>query len=91
MVHSGENGVVRSMEEKPKLSYFINTGMYVIDPETIESIPDNTMFHMTDLVETMLKNGEKVGMYPVSEDSFLDMGEFSEMKRMEEKLKIVSE
>lgn len=91
VVHSGENGVVCSMEEKPKLSYFINTGMYVIDPETIESIPDSTMFHMTDLVETMLQNGEKVGMYPVSEDSFLDMGEFSEMKRMEEKLKIVSE
>ena len=30
-------------------------------------------------------------MYPVSEDSFLDMGEFAEMKRMEEKLNIVSD
>ena len=34
--------------------------------------------------------GGKVGTYPVSEDSFLDMGEFDEMKRMEKKLGIIS-
>lgn len=90
VLHSGENGELISIEEKPKLSYFINTGMYVINPDTIELIPDDTMFHMTHLVEAVMKRGGKVGMYPVSEDSFLDMGEFSEMKRMEEKLNIVS-
>ena len=34
---------------------------------------------------------EAVGMYPISEDSFLDMGEFEEMRRMEEKLNMKSE
>ena len=77
-----------SMEEKPKLSYFVNTGMYVINPEVVDLIPSNTFFHMTDLADAVMKQGDKVGMYPVSEDSFLDMGEFSEMKRMEEKLNI---
>lgn len=91
VLHSGENGEVVSMEEKPRLSYFINTGMYVINPEIIEMIPDNQVFHMTQLVDKVMQNGGKVGMYPISEDSFLDMGEFSEMKRMEEKLQIVSE
>lgn len=90
VLHSGNNGELLDMEEKPKLSYFINTGMYVINPETINLIPDNVMFHMTNLVDSVMKNGGKVGMYPISEDSFLDMGEFSEMKRMEEKLNIVS-
>ena len=79
------------MEEKPKLSYFINTGMYVINPDTIDLIPDDTMFHMTHLVEKVMQQGGKVGTYPISEDSFLDMGEFEEMKRMEEKLNIISE
>jgi NDP-sugar pyrophosphorylase family protein len=65
--------------------------MYVINPETIDLIPEDTLFHMTHLVDKVMENGGKVGMYPVSEDSFLDMGEFSEMKRMEEKLHIVSE
>ncbi len=29
-------------------------------------------------------------MYPISEDSFLDMGEFEEMHRMEQKLNLKS-
>ena len=91
VTNSGENGELISMEEKPKLSYFINTGMYVINPDTIDLIPDDTMFHMTHLVEKVMQQGGKVGTYPISEDSFLDMGEFEEMKRMEQKLNIISE
>lgn len=83
-----ENGQLTEIEEKPKLSYFINTGMYIINPEVIKRIPDHTEFHMTDLVENVMQDNSKVGIYPVSEDSFLDMGEFHEMRRMEEKLNI---
>lgn len=83
-----ENGEVVQMEEKPIISYFINTGMYVINPESISVIPEHKMFHMTQLIEAVQKSGKQVGIYPVSEDSFLDMGEFSEMKRMEEKLNV---
>lgn len=91
VLKSEENGKVVGMEEKPKLSYFINTGMYIINPEVIEKIPADTMYHMTHLVEKVMQEGGRVGMYPISEDSFLDMGEFDEMHRMEEKLNIVSE
>lgn len=83
-----ENGEVIKMEEKPTLSYFVNTGMYVINPEVISLIPENKMFHMTNLIEVVQSMNKQVGIYPISEDSFLDMGEFSEMKRMEEKLNI---
>lgn len=88
VVYSKENGEIENMVEKPRRSYFVNTGMYVINPEMIELIPDDTFFHMTDLTEKAIENGYRVGMYPVSEDSFLDMGEFEEMKRMEEKLNL---
>lgn len=86
VIHAKEDGEVISMEEKPHTSYFINTGMYIINPEIINLIPSGSMFHMTDLVNKALELELRVGMYPVSEDSFLDMGEFEEMKRMEEKL-----
>lgn len=89
VLNTKENGEIVSMEEKPHLSYLINTGMYIIKPEVISLIPDGVMFHMTDLIYAVMGNGGKVGIYPISEDSFLDMGEFSEMKRMEEKLNIV--
>ena len=91
MIHSSENGAVESMEEKPCLSYFVNTGMYVLNPELKEQIPKDTFFHMTDIADELLKQNRKVGMYPISEDSFLDMGEFEEMHRMEEKLNLKSE
>lgn len=88
VVYTGENGEVTNIVEKPRRSYFVNTGMYVINPEMIELIPEDTFFHMTDLTEKALEKGYKIGMYPVSEDSFLDMGEFEQMKRMEEKLNL---
>ncbi|RKJ66348.1 sugar phosphate nucleotidyltransferase [Roseburia sp. 1XD42-69] len=91
VLHSKEDGQLTEIEEKPKLSYFINTGMYVINPSVIDKIPGNTVFHMTDLVDSVMRDRGKVGMYPISEDSFLDMGEFGEMHRMEEKLNIVSD
>ncbi len=86
VVYAKENGEVCQIKEKPRRSYFVNTGMYVMNPEIIEMIPKDTFFHMTDLMDRVMHSGLKVGMYPVSEDSFLDMGEFEEMKRMEEKL-----
>ena len=87
-MHTTENGLVTSMEEKPNLSFFVNTGMYIVNPEMLEKIPEDTFFHMTDLADVLMKEGLPVGMYPISEDSFLDMGEFEEMRRMEEKLNI---
>ena len=86
VVHSKENGIITSMEEKPKLSYFVNTGMYILNAELLSEIPEDTFYHMTDLTEHLLQNNRQVGMYPISGDCFLDMGEFEEMHRMEEKL-----
>ena len=86
VLQTKEQGIVVSMEEKPRLSYFINTGMYILDPQIIELIPKDEFFHMTDLTNVLLKKKFKVGIYPISEESFLDMGEFEEMKKMEDRL-----
>jgi len=91
VIHSSQNGRIHSMEEKPKLSYFVNTGMYILNEELLQEIPADTFFHMTDLADKLLKEERKVGMYPISEESFLDMGEFEEMRRMEEKLNLKAE
>lgn len=82
-----EQGVVCGMEEKPSISHFINTGMYIINPELVDMIPKDTFYNMTQLIEDTMKQGLKVGIYPISADAFLDMGEFEELRRMEEKIK----
>ncbi|MCI9123128.1 MAG: NTP transferase domain-containing protein [Eubacterium sp.] len=87
VVESNGGGNVSAIREKPKMSYFINTGMYVLDQQCLEWIPEGPVFHMTDLVEKLLREGRGIGMYPVSEDSFLDMGEWEELQRMEHKLR----
>lgn len=87
VIQSNGNGNVYALEEKPHLSYFINTGMYILNPEYIKYIPKNTFFHMTDLLNKLLYEKNHIGMYPVSEESFLDMGEWEELQRMERKLK----
>lgn len=88
VLRTGEKGIVKAFEEKPKLSYFINTGMYIVNPDVLDEIPEDTFFHMTHLAEKLMAEGQQVGMYPISEEAFLDMGEFEEMRRMEEKLNI---
>ena len=84
-----EDGLVIGMKEKPRLSNLINTGMYIINPEIIEMIPEGQFYHMTQLAEDCIRRKKRVGIFPISEDSFLDMGEFEEMHRMEEKLNLL--
>lgn len=86
VLHSKEDGVITSMEEKPHFSYFINTGMYVVNPEYLKEIPEDTFFHMPQLAEKLMNEGCRVGMYPISENSYLDMGQFEEMKKMEKRI-----
>ena len=51
----------------------------------LSDLPENTQ--LTDLIEVLMKEGRPIGMFPISENSFLDMGEFEEMRRMEEILR----
>ena len=87
VLHSTTDGMVTSLDEKPQLSYLINTGMYVVNPEYLKEIPKNTFYHMPQLVNKLMDEGHKVGVYPISENSYLDMGQFEEMKKMEERVK----
>ncbi len=86
VLHSSGGGSIYSIEEKPKQSFLINTGMYVLDPKFIGIIPENVPYDMPSLAQQLISMGSKVGMYPISENSFLDMGEFEEMKKMEERI-----
>jgi NDP-sugar pyrophosphorylase family protein len=73
-----ENGVFVRLNEKPMVSYQINTGFYILQPELLNKIPENTFFHITDLIESLIKNGERVGVFPISEGSWKDIGLWNE-------------
>ncbi len=81
-----EGGSVKEMKEKPEYDYLVNTGMYILEPECLKDVPEDTCFHITDLINKYIDEGEKVGVYPVSESAWLDMGQYKEMENMMEKL-----
>lgn len=82
-----KNNLIYKIEEKPKYDFLVNTGMYIFEPEVLEYIPKDEFFHITDLIRIYIDMGERVGLYEVSEDSWLDMGQFDEMNRMIKELK----
>jgi len=81
-------GILKNIREKPEFDFFANTGMYILDKTILEDIPKNRLYNMTDLVSDCLKKGEKIGVYPVSEKSWLDMGQFEALQEMLKKFEI---
>lgn len=77
-IETGEGGQLKSIQEKPELSFKINTGMYILEPNLIQEIPENELFHITTLIEKLHKESRKVGVFPVSEGSWKDIGNWEE-------------
>jgi dTDP-glucose pyrophosphorylase len=75
-IETGDLGYLEKLQEKPELTFKINSGMYILEPELLESIPENEFFHITHLIEKVRSSGGKVGVFPVSEKSWKDVGEW---------------
>jgi dTDP-glucose pyrophosphorylase len=79
-------GRLTGMSEKPSYDYIVSTGMYVMEPGVLDDIPSGQRFHMTDLIDEYMHRGMKVGVYPISEKSWLDMGQLEELSEMRSRL-----
>jgi dTDP-glucose pyrophosphorylase len=77
-IETSENGKLEKLSEKPELTFKINSGMYILEPNMLEEIPKNKFFHITHLIEKVKNTGGKVGVFPVSEKSWKDIGEWDE-------------
>tara|TARA_R110001632_G_scaffold186410_2_gene306797 strand:- start:1699 stop:2790 length:1092 start_codon:yes stop_codon:yes gene_type:complete len=73
-----ENGLLSKIEEKPELDFMVNTGMYIVEPHLLDEIPENTFFHITDLMQKIIKRGGRVGVFPIGESSWFDIGNWAE-------------
>lgn len=69
-----------NIEEKPIHHYFVNAGIYVLNPEVLSLIPENTFYDMPTLFETLLAQGKEVSVFPVRE-YWLDIGRMSDYER----------
>ena len=82
VIETGADGLMTALKEKPEQTYQVNTGVYILNPELIDEIPQGEFFHITHLMEKVQARGGRVGCFPVSEHSWKDMGEWPEYLKM---------
>jgi dTDP-glucose pyrophosphorylase len=74
-------GSLERIKEKPEYNFLVNAGMYVLNPTVLELIPDNKLFHITHLIDKIKGNGGQIGVYPVSEKAWVDVGQWAEYRK----------
>lgn len=82
VVETKEDGAITQIREKPAFSFLVNTGLYVLEPDVIDDMKDGERIDLPDLAKRYLERGEKVGVFPISEKEWMDMGQFNEMEDM---------
>jgi dTDP-glucose pyrophosphorylase len=80
-------GVIKSdgahltaIEEKPNQKYFVNAGIYVLNPEVLDQIPGNTFFDMPTLFNMLLEQQKKTCVFPIRE-YWLDIGKMNDFEK----------
>lgn len=68
------------LSEKPHYGYYANAGIYLIRRSALRLIPDDTLFHSTDLIKALIAAGKKVIRYPLN-GTWIDIGTPQEFKR----------
>lgn len=69
-----ENGLVRSLNEKPRRLLYINAGIYVLSPELLDYVQPGRRCDVTDLIRRLLAEGKRTASFPIRE-YWLDIGQ----------------
>lgn len=75
-----QSGQVIGVDEKPIQTYFVNAGVYVIEPRLLASIEPNVVINMPPLLMKKVDEGERVNLFPIHE-YWLDIGQHSEFEK----------
>jgi dTDP-glucose pyrophosphorylase/CBS domain-containing protein len=74
---------VTHLREKPQIGFFVNAGIYLLEPTVFEYIPGGKHFNMTDLIQWLLDARQSVVSFPISE-YWLDIGQHADYARAQE-------
>jgi dTDP-glucose pyrophosphorylase len=78
----GKGGLLKGIDEKPEYNLLVSTGLYVLEPQVLGMVPADTHYDFNELIDECLAAHKRIGVYPVSEKSWLDMGQFEELQKM---------
>ncbi len=75
-----DNHRILSIDEKPVQRFFVNAGIYVLEPETLDCIPSSTCFDMPDLFLKLIGQNRETAVFPIRE-YWLDIGHIEDFAR----------
>ena len=73
-------GRLKRIQEKPEQDLLVNTGMYVCEKKILQYLPKGKSFNTTDLIKEVIAHKGHVGVYPISEKSWFDTGQWGSYK-----------
>jgi len=85
-VINGAGDRVESMVEKPIQKFYINSGIYVLNPSVFSSVAKNTTIDMPTLLEKHIMDNKIVNKYPIHE-YWLDIGQMQDFERAQTDIK----
>ena len=75
-----KNHALDKLNEKPNYDLLVNTGLYMMRKNLIDLIPSNKKYDINHIITDLKKKNKKIGVYPISSDSWIDVGQWSEYK-----------
>jgi dTDP-glucose pyrophosphorylase len=85
-VVESEGVAVKGLVEKPIYKFYVNAGIYLIEPVIKNYIPINKHFDMTDLIKDLLGDGLSVVNFPILE-YWLDIGQHTDYEQAKDDAK----
>ncbi|MGZ3769099.1 MAG: nucleotidyltransferase family protein [Bdellovibrio sp.] len=79
---------ITGIDEKPVQRFFVNAGIYALEPNVLELIPTNTYVDMPTLFEKLIKNKQEAAVFPIRE-YWLDIGQLADYQRANGEYKMV--
>lgn len=79
-VITSEGAQIKSMVEKPVHKFFVNAGIYLLNPELVKSVTPGMRVDMPTLLERQIDDGKTVNMFPIHE-YWLDIGRMDDFQR----------
>lgn len=64
---------IRGITEKPQFEFFVNAGIYIVEPRLLVHIEAERIFDITELMERTLESGGRIVSFPIFED-WMDIG-----------------
>ena len=81
-----DDGHLSHINEKPHYDFLINTGLYVLNPNVLKLIPEKKFYHITHLIEDAKNQEKKVGVFPIDDDAWVDIGQWVEYQKAVDQL-----